>query len=67
MLFGSSAMITGNEAYHEPPSGSVVTWFVHREAGDPKGIVIGPEHAPYYVFDDGRTEVVSNWDESPPD
>ncbi len=44
---------------HEPPADSTMTVFTFTEPDSPHAIVIGPGHAPYYVFADGRTEDAS--------
>lgn len=50
------------DASAAPPSphpGSIVIDFRLRGPGDPVGVVIGPDHAPYYLLEDGRTEPAS--------
>ena len=47
------------DAGREPPVDSIVTPLRFSEDGGPKAIVIGPTHAPYFVFPDGRTEWAS--------
>lgn len=49
-------MIATEDVGHEPPAGSVMTLFRYRLDGEPRAVVIGPGHPPYFVFDDGRTE-----------
>lgn len=44
---------------HQPPADSTMTVFTFTEPDAPRAIVIGPGHAPYYVFADGRIEEVA--------
>ncbi|MBS0663975.1 MAG: hypothetical protein JSR48_11985 [Verrucomicrobia bacterium] len=41
---------------HQPPADSTMTVFTFTEPDAPHAIVIGPGHAPYYVFGDGHVE-----------
>ncbi len=38
---------------------SVMIRFQHRDPDSPVAIVIGASHRPYFVFEDGRRELVS--------
>ena len=40
----------------KPPPGSIVIPFRHGEPDGPMAVVIGPGHAPYYLFEDGRIQ-----------
>lgn len=52
-------MSTLGDVGHDPPTDSIMTPLRFSEDGGPQAIVIGPSHAPYFVFPDGRTEWVS--------
>lgn len=41
---------------HQPPAHSTMTVFTLAGPDDPSAIVIGPGHAPYYVYADGHIE-----------
>lgn len=47
------------DAGHEPPADSIMTTLRFSGEDGPRAIVIGPTHAPYFVFQDGRTEWAS--------
>lgn len=47
------------DAGHEPPVDSIVTPLRYSGDEGPRAVVIGPSHAPYFVFRDGRTEWAS--------
>ncbi|MFN3514287.1 MAG: hypothetical protein ACK41C_14660 [Phenylobacterium sp.] len=49
-------MSGSSEAGHRPPADSIVTRLRYSGEDGPEAVVIGPGHAPYYVFPDGRTE-----------
>jgi hypothetical protein len=49
----------GDDPEQEGVSQSIVIPFRHRDEDGPKAIVIGGAHAPYYLFDDGHTELAS--------
>lgn len=58
-VLGNPSMEASDLAGHVPPSGSVMTVFRFSEPDAPKAVVIGPGHAPYYVYPDGRIEPAS--------